>query len=111
MSEKDFSMWRTVVREPRCKRASIGAPSRKTAGTASAQYVRRVTTVSEPELDLLSRLQEYIKWARRYAIPMTSNQYAEEADRRKWKSDDRQLMPALFHRLKSELYHHVAQNA
>jgi hypothetical protein len=42
---------------------------------------------------------------------MTSNQYAEEADRRKWKSDDRQLMPALFHRLKSELYNHVAQNA
>ena len=84
---------------------------REDGGHGLSQYVRRVTTVSDAELDLLIRLQEYLKWAGRYVVPMTATRYVEGAERRKWKSPDRELIPTFFQRLRSELHSHAARTA
>jgi hypothetical protein len=84
---------------------------REDGGHGLSHYVARVTSVSNDELDLLARLQEYLKWAGRYVVPMNASRYEDGASRRKWKSTDRQLMPAFFNRLKSELRRDAERNA
>ena len=77
---------------------------REDSGHGIAAYVTRVTAVSDAELDLLRRLQEYLVWAGRYVIPMREPRYEDGSHRRRWTSKDPELLPALFDRLKHELH-------
>lgn len=79
---------------------------REDGGHGISAYVSRVTAVSDAELDLLRRLQEYLVWAGRYVIPMREPRYEDSSHRRRWTSRDPELVTALFGRLKDEL--HVA---
>ena len=77
---------------------------REDGGHGISAYVTRVTAVSDAELDLLRRLQEYLVWARRYVIPMREPRYEDGSHQRRWTSKDPEIVSALFGRLKDELH-------
>ena len=79
-------------------------------GHGIASYVRQATTVSAEELDLLERLQEYLVWAGRYAIPMKEQRYLNGHDLQCLRSDDVNLIPNVFERLANELSTHAKAN-
>ena len=77
---------------------------REDGGHGIAAYVTRLTAVSDAELDLLRRLQEYLVWAGRYLVPMHESRYEADSHRRRWTSKDSEISLALFGRLKDELH-------
>jgi len=83
---------------------------RADGGHGLSFYAEKVTTVSAVEARLLERLQEYLLWAGRYAIPTTAQRYANRRGLRCLRTDDREVASSLFARLKQELYANAPQS-
>ena len=78
-------------------------------GHGISYYAQKVTTVSAAEAHLLERVQEYLVWAGRYAIPTKAQRYASRRDLRRLRADDQDVASSLFARLKQELYVNAPQ--
>jgi hypothetical protein len=68
-------------------------------------------TLSEPESDLLQRLQEYLVWAGSYTIPKKSVRYVANFHLLSLRRGDRLLISTLFERLSAILHDRVTQRA
>ena len=70
-------------------------------GHGIADGARKIVTLSSDEVQLLQRIEEYLFWAGRYPLPLKSNIYhsSETQKLRSGRSDDPELIDALFKRL------------
>lgn len=80
-------------------------------GHGISAFAAMFTTLSEPESDLLQRLQEYLVWAGRYTIPMKSARYVANFHLLSLRRGDRLLISTLFERLSAILHDRVTQRA
>jgi hypothetical protein len=81
------------------------------SGHGISTFAAMFTTLSEPERDLLLRLQEYLVWAGRYTIPTKSARYVTNFHLLSLRRGDRLLISALFERLAAILRSRLAQHA
>ncbi len=65
-------------------------------GHGIATFAAAVTELSDPERDLMQRLQEYLVWAGRYNVPTKATRYAAKHGWRTLRSGDRLLIAHLF---------------
>jgi hypothetical protein len=81
------------------------------SGHGISTFAAMFTTLSEPESDLLQRLQEYLLWAGRYTIPTKSARYVEKFHLLSLRKGNRLLVSTLFERLSAILRDRVGQRA
>jgi hypothetical protein len=74
-------------------------------GHGIADGARRILTLTDPESDLLKRMEEYLFWAGRYPLPLQFDTYmnSEEQKSRRYQSTDRDLINRLFDKLETVL--------
>jgi len=82
-------------------------------GHGISTLTNQVTSLNPAELNLLTRLEEYLIWAGRYPIPMNSTQYfqtmmsnklsADPQELREFNTKDPELINSLFERLSAIL--------
>ena len=65
-------------------------------GHGIAELAKRVTSISSDELDLLRRLEEFLFWAGRYPLPMSSEVYFNGQNRLTFRTTDIALINQLF---------------
>lgn len=80
-------------------------------GHGISTFAAMFTTLSEPESDLLQRLQEYLLWAGRYIIPRESARYIANFHLLRLRRGDRLLISTLFERLSAILHERVTHRA
>jgi hypothetical protein len=74
-------------------------------GHGIADGARRILTLTDSQIGLLKRIEEYLVWAGRYPLPLTSDAYknSEEQQSRSYHSKDRDSINRLFDRLAAVL--------
>jgi hypothetical protein len=80
------------------------------SGHGISTFAAKVLQLSDPERDLLQRLQEYLVWAGRYNLPTTAARYRASHFRRTLRSGDPALILGLFEKLATVLHERATRS-